>query len=764
MFNTSTQSSSFNASAPNIPDWLNNSIEGTGTAITNLGQRNPQDFVPGTSGLQQQAFGMASNLASRYGAPQPQYAQTAYSGGGQPQQTQQPQQPASSGGGLFESLGVSAPETPDYNSYLQTYPDVMAAYNTLTPQQRRDIAQVIGEPSGQITPEQFGQFHYNQHGQSEGRSPTGKTSNPSAQVQSGFPGATHTGGGQYRPGSGENQMAVMGQQPPPPPQGQQSQPGYSAAQNPLDMYSDAANTARSVINAGPNQVGSATTYNPAQAGTAQVQNLPGYTAASAQNTNLGPMAQSKSAQVGQMQGYNPTMSGDAQLGQMQGYNAGQAGQVKLDPTQQISGTSYDAAQAQAGNVQAQSLLTNLQDYMNPYINDVVDTTLAGYDENAGRIEAQQAAAAARNGAFGGSRYAVQEGITQGELARERAATESGLRSDAFNTGAGLSADDANRRQSASSTNASLQTQASLANQAAMNTARQFGAQSDFNAQQSNQQTDLSRLLSQGQLDRDVGLANQSATNSASEFGANAQNQGLLSQLNADVSRSLSDQSAANDASQFGANATNQGVLTQAGYDQQTGLANQDALNQGLFQQFEGDLTSSLANQNATNTASQFGASQTGQQYLTQAGLDQESGLYNAGQSNQAAQFNANSINDMNRFNASQADNALQRALSGADSLRSTGSTQEANERAAISLLEQLGGTQRGIAGEQANADIGLLSAITQMLGGLPLDQITGISGSGNESTSSSPGLLEYVNAYSNYINANSNAAAAMMGG
>ena len=643
MFTSKQQSSSVNTSAPNIPDWLNNSIEGVGTAITNLGNRNPQDFVPGASGLQQQAFGMASNLASRYGAPQPQYAQTAQGGGGQPQQ-----QPMSSGGGLFESLGVSSPETPNYNSYMQSNPDVMQAYNSLTPQQRSQVAQVIGEPSGQITPEQFGQFHYNQHGQSEGRSPVGKTSQPEPELVSA--GVVNSGGGQYRPNGQGNQMAMMGQ-----PVGNGAmmlggpfkdpvQSGIvgatSGPQNSLDMYGDAADAARSVINAGPNQVGSAETYNPAQAGTAQVQSLPGYDAAQTGGAQLGNVALGQSAQVGNMNGYN----------------AAQAGQVQLDPTQQISGTSYDAAQARAGKVQAQSLLTNLQDYMNPYTDDVVDTTLAGYDENAGRIEAQQAAAAAANGAFGGSRYAVQEGITQGELARERAATEAGLRSDAFNTGAGLSADDANRRQSASSTNASLKTQASLANQAATNTARQFGAQSVFNAQQSNQQTDLSRLLSQGQLDRDVGLANQSAANSASEFGANAQNQ-------------------------------------------------------GLFQQ---------------------------------AGLDQESNLYNAGASNQAAQFNANSINDMGQFNASQADNALQRALQGADSLRNTGSTQEANERAAISLLEQLGATQRGISGEQANADIGLLSTITQLLGGLPLSQITGISESGSQTSRYTPSTMDSI--------------------
>lgn len=105
-------------------------------------------------------------------------------------------------------------------------------------------------------------------------------------------------------------------------------------------------------------------------------------------------------------------------------------------------------------VQAASLLEGLQNYMSPYTNDVVNTTLAGFDENAGRTRAQQAAQMAATGSFRGSRAGVREGITEGELARERAGTEAQLRDAAFTTGAGLSNQDAGRRQSASEANAS----------------------------------------------------------------------------------------------------------------------------------------------------------------------------------------------------------------------------------------------------------------------------------------------------------------------
>ncbi len=87
---------------------------------------------------------------------------------------------------------------------------------------------------------------------------------------------------------------------------------------------------------------------------------------------------------------------------------------------------------------------SMQDFMSPYTQDVVDTTLANYDQNAGVTRANQAAAGARNRAFGGSRYGVLEGTTEGELARGRASAEAQLRDQAFNVGSGLYGDAQNR--------------------------------------------------------------------------------------------------------------------------------------------------------------------------------------------------------------------------------------------------------------------------------------------------------------------------------
>lgn len=120
----------------------------------------------------------------------------------------------------------------------------------------------------------------------------------------------------------------------------------------------------------------------------------------------------------------------------------------------LAGT-YNPGQAFTNlpTVSAESLLDNLDSYMNPYIDRVVDTSLAGFDENAGRTRAMQAANLAKTKAFGGSRAGVREGITEELLSGQRSRLEAGLRADAFNTGAGLSNQDAGRRQQASTTNA-----------------------------------------------------------------------------------------------------------------------------------------------------------------------------------------------------------------------------------------------------------------------------------------------------------------------
>lgn len=264
----------------------------------------------------------------------------------------------------------------------------------------------------------------------------------------------------------------------------------------------------------------------------------------------------------------PNLAGPANTAQAATYQAPQLGNaatydpVKLAQAVQATGQGYNATNANAVDASSQSLLDNLSAYQNPYTSQVVDATLSDFDENSGRLRAQQAAQAAKAGAFGGSRYGIREAQTEGELARGRASTQAGLLDQAFKTAAGLSADDANRRQQVSLFNAGNQT--------------------------------------------GVNLANAGAANQASAFGANAGNQASLANQAAQNQFALQ-QGAYNDAAaRYGADAANQFALAQAGFDASSGQ-----FNAGNQQQ------ANLFNANAANENQMFNASQRDSQLMRQ---------------------------------------------------------------------------------------------------------------------------------------------------
>lgn len=158
-----------------------------------------------------------------------------------------------------------------------------------------------------------------------------------------------------------------------------------------------------------------------------------------------------------------------------------------------------------------SLLDGLQNYMSPYTNDVVNTTLAGFDQNAGHTRAQQTLDLAGDSTFGGSGGALTRSMTERNLAQTRAATEAQLRDQAFTTGAGLSNSDAGRRQDMS-----------LANMGALNSAGQFNA--------SEQDQALQRQLAAGGAMADTATAQDA--NTRSNAGTQASIGDMLRQIQA----------------------------------------------------------------------------------------------------------------------------------------------------------------------------------------------------------------------------------------
>ena len=133
----------------------------------------------------------------------------------------------------------------------------------------------------------------------------------------------------------------------------------------------------------------------------------------------------------------------------------------------------------------QSLLSNLAAYYNPFKEQITNPVLSDYDEQAGQTRAAQAAQAAAGKAFQGSRYGIQEGETEGALARGRAATEGGLLKDMFTESTTLANEDAQRAQQAAMANQSAKLAAQQGNQSSRLAAAQGYAGIDT-AQNANQ--------------------------------------------------------------------------------------------------------------------------------------------------------------------------------------------------------------------------------------------------------------------------------------
>lgn len=159
--------------------------------------------------------------------------------------------------------------------------------------------------------------------------------------------------------------------------------------------------------------------------------------------------------------------------------------------------------------------TDLTPYMNPYTNDVVNTTIADQErarEIAGTADNQQATAA---GAFGGSRSGVLNSLTNDAYDRNTGSLVAGLRSNNYGQAQAAALNDVN----------------------AQNNANQFNSTQNVNAQQSSINNKLAalgmQLNSVGQI---VSLNNAALGTAATQGGilasvGDAQQQQQQTQLN-----------------------------------------------------------------------------------------------------------------------------------------------------------------------------------------------------------------------------------------
>lgn len=425
-------------------------------------------------------------------------------------------------------------------------------------------------------------------------------------------------------------------------------------------------------------------------------------------------------QLGQAGSYAAARPGAPIGASAQGYASTAIGAPNIAPTQGASASNADPA----------SLLSNLAAYQNPYTRQIVDASLADYDQQAGRALAANQANAARNGALGGSRYAIEDAQLQSDQARGRANLEASLLSQGFNAAAGLSQADAANRQAASLFNAQNQT-----------------GISQFNAGQ-----DAARAQAQAGLGMQANLANQQSYDNEGQFQAAAQNAAAQQYADAANRAALDYAGRADQASQFGLSNQQQRDLAQAGLSadaakygadsgMQAALANQGLAEQYGLARFGADSQSAQNEAAARNAASLAGYQGLLGNAQLQAQLAAQAGQYNAGANNQMAQFDAG-----------QADAAANRALQAAGMLGSLANDYGTGTRADLATMGQLGDQQRSIEQAYAMAGPAQLQLMGQLSGMTPYDILVGrnvsgttngtVTGTSTARTTQSPSLFD----------------------
>jgi hypothetical protein len=276
-------------------------------------------------------------------------------------------------------------------------------------------------------------------------------------------------------------------------------------------------------------------------------------------------------------------------------------------------------------VAAQAALGGIQQYFNPYEQQVIEGSMGDLERQRMRQMAQMGAQATAARAFGGSRQGVAQALTNEAFAQQGGQLASQLRAQGFQTALGASQQDV-----------ANQLQAALANQGASARASEFGQSTTLQAQQANQAAAL-QAAQANQAARSAAAqfaqsqraqaeqANQAARAAAAQFG---QSTGLQAQL--------ANQSAALSAAGLRAGAAGTlGGLSQQGFNMGQSItqqqmqqgAMQQAINQALIDagrnQYGG--FTGAPGQSLSATLAALGGANMGQQTQT---TTQQPGLFN----------------------------------------------------------------------------------------------------------------------------------------
>lgn len=168
--------------------------------------------------------------------------------------------------------------------------------------------------------------------------------------------------------------------------------------------------------------------------------------------------------------------------------------------------NINAAQARAAG---QIANTDLSGYMNPYTQNVIDTTMGTLDRQRNQMLNQVGADATAAGAFGGSRHGLVEAETNRGFADTMANTAAGLNQSNFQNAQQMGLSDIQNRMNQQQFNTGNRQQANIQNAMNQMNAGQFNANQALNVAQQNVANQM-----QG------GMFNAQQQQQANQFGAN----------------------------------------------------------------------------------------------------------------------------------------------------------------------------------------------------------------------------------------------------
>ena len=171
-----------------------------------------------------------------------------------------------------------------------------------------------------------------------------------------------------------------------------------------------------------------------------------------------------------------------------------------------AGQANQAAQITAPNVTPNTIAgTSLDPYLNPYTQNVIDTTLGTMEDQRLQVQNKNDGAAAAAGAFGGSRHGILGAETNAAFADNAYRTTALLNQDNHNSALNLAGSDVNSLNGMAQYNATNQMNANTLNANALNNMSQFNSKQGLNVGNS-------LLSASGQMFGMQNTANQNLAN------------------------------------------------------------------------------------------------------------------------------------------------------------------------------------------------------------------------------------------------------------